>query len=104
MGIENMPVTHVQIIVQYDPNKGWITLTEYPFFIWEKRDDVLRWWCASPSGLENYVRKPGLKIYTINEWIGDKTFHAMNLFVTELVQEIRKTGVPVFKPWRPDSV
>jgi len=102
MGIENAPVTHVQIVVQHDPVKGWLMLTDHPFFVWEARDGNLRWWCASPSGLENYVRKRGLKIYLIGEWIGDETFHAMNLFVTELVQITRKTGVPTFRPWSPD--
>jgi len=91
-GLETAPVIGIQLIAQEDPRKGWLILGELPFHIWDTRDGITRWWGASDSGRENYIRKPGYKIVLIGEWIGDETYQKIFEHVSELVQQVRKTG------------
>ena len=99
---EDAPVIGVQYIAQEDKNNNWVSLCNSDFYIWDKRDGVEKWYCASNAGRENYMRHPGWKKVLIGEWIGDLTYTAISKRVTDDIQVARKTGYAHWE-WKPSD-
>lgn len=53
------PAIDVQIIVQKDPDRGWITTHASDFYIWQSG----RWWNCDLYGLFRYLMDTGLVLF-----------------------------------------
>lgn len=100
-GPADAPVERVQFIAQYNDANGWEALCNFPFYVWDYRDGVEKWYCASESGRENYMREEGWRKVLIGSWIGDKRYEELHRWVTEKLQFSKKVGYAWWE-WHPE--
>jgi hypothetical protein len=67
---EDAPARNVQVILQEDPDIGWVTLSSSDYYIW-KGD---RWVGVDFTGLILYLIDPGWKKVLVGETITHKEF------------------------------
>jgi len=100
--VADAPVVGVQLIAQEDRANGWNALCNFPFYIWDTRDGITKWYCASESGRENYMREVGWKKVLIGSWIGDEQYQKISDRVKNDNQFAMKTGYAWWE-WKPDE-
>ena len=64
----------VQVIVQRSPEHNWVTLSNYDFYVWDKRGGEAQWYEADHFGLDHYLLQPGLKCVLFGTRIDKKQF------------------------------
>lgn len=64
----------VQVIVQGDPDAGWVTKSGHDFYVWDDRGGGAKWFGATYSGREQYLMKPGEKCVLFGYEIDKKKF------------------------------
>lgn len=67
--------TDVQVIVQGDKEKGWVTKSGHDFYVWDDRGGGAKWFNATYSGREQYLMKPGYKCILFGYEIDKKAFY-----------------------------
>jgi hypothetical protein len=76
---ENAPGVGLQVIVQADPDHGWLMITggnqgrRDDFFWWD--DKTQRWFNGDYPGLLIYLIRPGWRKVVFGESIGNDAFH-----------------------------
>lgn len=51
----------VQVIIQEDPDHGWVTVPPRDFYIWDDRGRGPKWFGVDIFGLHDYLLDPGPK-------------------------------------------
>ena len=64
----------IQAIVQEDPEKGWIILCGYDYFVWDARGGPPKWFRSDEGGFFQYITQPGSKHILLGEWIDDLAY------------------------------
>ena len=82
----------VQVIIQEHPDKGWIGLSGYDYFMWDDRGGGFKWFRGDLFGLYHYLTTPGKKAVLLGTWVDDEVYNG----IMEQVQKDRiflnKTG------------
>jgi hypothetical protein len=86
----------VQVIVQEDPEKGWLALPPYDYYMFGARGGAPKWFPGDQVGLFQYITQPGSKCILLGEWVDDIIYRKILNRATEDRMFACKTG---YAPW-----
>jgi hypothetical protein len=64
----------VQVIIQGDPDHGWVSLTGYDYYMWDARGGKAKWFRGNEPGWFQYITQPGSKCVLLGEYIDNKAY------------------------------
>jgi hypothetical protein len=83
--LSKAPAMDAQVIVQRDPDRGWITTHGADFYIWKEG----RWWGCEQYGLYRFLMDTGLVLFgeTIPHDKFDEIYQLAKAYKLEMAKE-----------------
>jgi hypothetical protein len=83
---------NVQVIIQEDPNHGWVALTGYDYYMWDARGGRAKWFKGNDPGWFQYITSPGSKCVLLGEFIDTKAYNEIFEIARKDMLFQKKTG------------
>jgi hypothetical protein len=65
----------IQAIIQEDPTHGWVVLTGYDYYMWDRRGGKAKWFKGNDPGWYQYITQPGEKCVLLGEYIDTAAYN-----------------------------
>lgn len=85
----------IQVIIQEDPGRGWVTVAGYDYYIWDDRGGGPKWIGVDLFGLHHYLLEPGQKCVLFGVVIDKTRFYEIFEMAQADASFGKKTGFVV---------
>ncbi len=82
----------IQVIIQEDPDHGWVALSGYDYYMWDARGGIPQWFKGDRPGFFQYMTQPGSKCILLGEFIDKRAFNKVSEQAQKDRMFLNKTG------------